>query len=372
MKDPRFEKLADVIVRHSCELQPGEKILIEAVDIPEELTVAIIRRAVEAGGIPLVTSKQVRVLRELYRNASEESMRLAGEVEAYRMRQVQAYVAVRGGLNSAELSDVPDEKMKLYRRYWWKPVHQELRVPKTKWVVLRYPHPSMAQQANMSTEAFEEFYFRVCTLDYDKMARAMQPLKERMEATDEVHILGPGTDLRFSIRGIPAIPCSGERNLPDGEVFTAPVRDSVEGTVQFNTPTIYQGITFENVRLVFKAGKIVEATAGDKTEQLNKILDSDEGARYTGEFSFGLNPYILQPMKDILFDEKIAGSFHLTPGQAYDEADNGNRSEIHWDMVCIQRPEYGGGEIYLDGELVRKDGRFVAEDLQALNPENLT
>jgi aminopeptidase len=186
-----------------------------------------------------------------------------------------------------------------------------------------------------------------------------------------VKIKGPGTDLEFSIKGIPAIPCTGQCNIPDGECYTAPVKNSVNGVIQYNAPTIYQGAIFENVRLVFKDGKIVDASAGAMTDKLNTILDSDEGARYVGEFSLGVNPFVRTPMKDILFDEKITGSLHFTPGQAYDDADNGNRSVVHWDMVLLQREDQGGGEIYFDDELIRKNGRFISEALAHLNPENL-
>ena len=224
----------------------------------------------------------------------------------------------------------------------------------------------------MSTEAFEDFYFDVCTFDYSKLDPVIAPLKALMDRTDKVRLTGPGTDLSFSIKDIPTIPCTGRANIPDGEIFTAPVRDSVQGTLAFNTPTIYQGTIFEGVTLRFENGKITEATAkGGMTDALNQILDSDEGARYIGEFSLGFNPYILQPMKDILFDEKIAGSLHFTPGGAYDEAFNGNRSVVHWDMVFIQRPEYGGGDVFFDDVLIRHDGLFVPADLQPLNPENL-
>jgi aminopeptidase len=230
----------------------------------------------------------------------------------------------------------------------------------------------MAQQANMSTEEFEDFFFNVCTFDYSRLATAIEPLKTAMEQADKIHILGPGTDLNFSIKDIPVIPCTGQRNIPDGECFTAPVRDSVNGVISFNAPTIYQGAIFEGIKLVFAKGKVVEATAaGGMTAKLNQILDSDEGARYVGEWSFGVNPWILNPMKDILFDEKIAGSFHFTPGNAYDEADNGNRSVVHWDMVMLQREEQGGGEIFFDGELIRKNGLFVREGLAGLNPDQL-
>jgi len=236
--------------------------------------------------------------------------------------------------------------------------------------VLRWPTPSMAQSAGMSTEAFEDFYFEVCTMNYRKMANAMVPLEKRMKSADRVDLKGPGTELTFSIKGIGAKMCKGDRNIPDGEVFSCPVKNSVNGRIQFNTPTIYSGTKFEKIGLEFKDGKIINASANN-LKRLNEILDTDEGARYIGEFSLGFNPYIQNPMCDILFDEKIAGSLHFTPGQAYEECDNGNRSAVHWDMVLIQRPEWGGGEVWFDGELIRKDGLFVPQDLRALNPSKL-
>lgn len=370
MYDPRFDKLADILIKHSTRLQAGESILIETIDIPEDMIIALIRRICDAGGIPMVTIKQNRIQRELIRIGEAEVMKQIGQYEAYRMERVQAYVALRGSHNITELSDVPTEAMRVYEKHWLKPVHLDLRVPKTKWVVLRWPSPSMAQQAKMSTEAFENFYFDVCTLDYEKMEKASIPLKQLMESTNEIHIVGPRTDLNFSIKDIPVLSCAGSHNIPDGECYTSPVRDSVNGTIHFNTPTIYQGTTFSDIRLRFEKGKIVEASASN-SKKLNEILDSDEGARYIGEFSIGFNPHINFPMLDILFDEKIAGSFHFTPGNAYEEADNGNRSTVHWDMVMIQTNEYGGGEIHFDGKLIRKDGRFVLPELEGLNPENL-
>ncbi len=370
MKDPRLQKLAQVLVHHSTKLGKGQKVLIEAFDIPTDLPEAIIRESKECGAHPFLSIKQNRLLRELYRCGDQEAMRLAGEFELARMKEMDAYIGIRGSLNIAELSDVPEEAMTMYQKYWWKPVHIGERVPNTKWVVLRYPTPSMAQQAEMSTEAFEDFYYDVCTLDYARMNNAMDPLKELMDRTDKVHVTGPGTDLRFSIKDIPTVKCAGELNIPDGEVFTAPVRDSVNGVISFNTPTMYHGTTFENIMLEFEKGKIVKATGSD-TGKLNKILDSDEGSRYIGEFALGVNPFIVKPMKDILFDEKIMGSFHFTPGNSYDEAFNGNKSQVHWDMVCIQTAEKGGGEIWFDDALIRKDGMFVPEELDVLNPGNL-
>lgn len=364
MQDPRFDTLAQLLVEYSTRLKRNETVLIESFDVPDEMTIALVRAARKAGAIPFTQIQRARVTRELALKAGERQLNLTAIHELARMKRMDAYIGLRGSHNITELSDVPTEQMKLVAKKM-RPV-QDQRIKHTKWVVLRWPTPSMAQLAGMSTEAFERFYFEVCTLDYRKLQSGMKALKALMDKTDRVELKGPGTDLRFSIKGIDAIICGGDRNIPDGEVFSCPVRDSVEGHVTFNAPTIYQGIGFDNVRLGFREGKIVEATA-NQTEKLNKILDSDPGARYIGEFSLGLNPYILHPMRDILFDEKIAGSFHFTPGQAYEDADNGNRSQVHWDMVSIQRPDYGGGEVYFDGKLIRRDGDFVPKELRSLN-----
>ena len=364
MHDARFDKLAKLLVEYSIRLKRKETVLIETFDIPDEMTVALVRAVRKAGGVPFAQTYHARVNRALALEASDRQLNLMASNELARMKKMNAYIAVRGSNNITEMSDVPPEKMKLIGRKM-RPV-QDQRVKKTKWVVLRWPTSSMAQLAGMSTEAFEDFYFDVCTLDYRKLQPGMKALQRLMEKTDRVQIKGPGTDLRFSVKGIPAVICGGDRNIPDGEVFSCPVKDSVEGHVTFNTPSIYQGIAFDGIRLDFKDGKIVDATSNE-TQKLNKILDSDPGARYVGEFSLGFNPRVFQPMRDILFDEKIAGSFHLTPGQAYEEADNGNRSQVHWDMVSIQRPDYGGGEIYFDGKPVRKDGRFLLNQLRSLN-----
>jgi len=371
MLDPRVTRLAELLITHSTRLESGENLLIEAFDIPAAATAEVIRVAQDKGVNVMVQTYQNAVQRRLLMGMTEDNAVLCGGVDSNRMDNMDAYIGLRGTENFAEMSDVPDAKNKLWMKNYQTPVHFERRVPKTRWVVLRWPSGSMAQQATMSTEAFEDFYFRVCTLDYSKMEEACNPLKELMLNTDRVEIKGPGTDLSFSIKGIGAIPCVGLRNIPDGECFTAPVKDSVNGTLQYNTSTLNQGKLFKEPKLTLKDGKIIDVDAGTMTDAFNIILDTDEGARYVGEWSMGFNPHIMTPMLDTLFDEKIAGSFHFTPGNAYDEADNGNRSAVHWDMVCIQRPEYGGGEIWFDGRLIRKDGRFVLPELDALNPEKL-
>jgi aminopeptidase len=368
LTDSRLDKLAAGLTGFSCDLKKGERVLIDAFDVPDTMIVALVRAVRALGAHPIVQMHHARVTRELMLGAEEAQFAPQAEVELLRMQKMDAYIALRGSDNIFESSDVPSARVQLYARLM-KPVLDH-RVNKTKWVVLRWPTSAMAQQAGMSTEAFEDFYFDVCTLDYARMIPGMKALQLLMAKTDRVHLKGPGTDLTFSIKGIGAQTCGGKRNIPDGEVFSCPVKDSVEGVIQYNVPSVYLGTSFENIRLVFKKGRIVEATSNN-TKRLNEILDSDPGARYVGEFALGFNPHIRQPMRDILFDEKIAGSFHFTPGQAYEGVGNGNKSQVHWDMVNIQRPEYGGGEVWFDGKLIRKDGHFVPKTLHKLNPEYL-
>ncbi|SDN74703.1 Leucyl aminopeptidase (aminopeptidase T) [Paenibacillus sp. yr247] len=370
MRDPRLQTFARNIIRYSVSLQPGEKILIEMIGVKDpELAKCFIEEVYAVGGKPFIELRDPVITRSLQMKGTQEQFSEWSEFELGRMKQMDAYVAVRSGDNITESSDVPDDQMRLYLKYFQRPLFDE-RINNTKWCVMRYPNPSMAQLAGKSTEEFEDFYFSVCNLDYSKMAVAMESLVALMNRTDRVRLVAKGTDISFSIKNIGAVPCSGLRNIPDGEVYTAPVKDSVNGVISYNTPTIYSGTSFENIVLRFENGRIIEATSND-TNKLNDILDTDDGARYIGEFAIGVNPFIKHPMKDILFDEKIDGSIHFTPGQAYETADNTNRSSVHWDMVLIQRPEYGGGEIYFDDVLIRKDGRFVIPELEKLNPENL-
>ncbi len=368
MTDPRFTKLANLLITYSTRVKKGDHVLLDMTDVPDEMSVELLRAVRAAGGTPLIDVRHSRVSREILRGTDAKHAALVREIELARMKKMQVYIAIRGSDNMSENSDVPSDRMSLYSKVI-RPVLDH-RVNKTRWCVLRWPTPSMAQGAGMSTEAFENLYFDVCTMDYRKMAKAMIPLQTRMKKANRVHLISPGTDLKFSIKNIGAKMCEGLLNIPDGEVFSCPVKDSVNGVIQFNTPTIYAGTKFDNVRLEFTNGKVTKATSSN-TKRLNEILDTDAGARYIGEFAIGFNPYILNPMCDILFDEKIAGSLHFTPGQAYEIADNGNRSAVHWDMVLIQRKEWGGGEIWFDGELIRKDGLFVTKDLKPLNPQNL-
>ncbi len=370
MLDERITTLAKGLVNYSCRVQRGEKVLIEAIGIDNALPIALVKAVYEVGGHPILNLQDPEINRAVLMGMDRTQADLMTKYEAYRMDDMDAYIGIRGGNNIYESSDAPQAAKEINLKYYVTPVHFDRRVKHTKWVILRYPNSAMAQLASMSTAAFEDFYFKVCNLDYGKMAEAMTPLVELMNRTDKVRLVAKGTDLSFSIKGIGAVKCAGEMNIPDGEVYTAPVKNSVNGVIRYNTPSPNEGLCHENVTLTFKDGRIIEATS-NYPEAINKVFDVDEGARYVGEFAIGVNPYVTAPMKDILFDEKISGSIHFTPGACYDDAYNGNESSLHWDLVLIQTPEYGGGEIYFDDVLIRKDGRFVLPELNGLNPENL-
>lgn len=376
MKDPRIDKLAYNLVNYSVKAKQGERVLIQNNNLQPDLVKALIREIYKVGAYPFVSIVDKTIEREILLGATKEQMEIRGKIELAEMQEMDCYIGFSAIQNLNCWADVPEEKINIYNKYFYHNVHLRERLLKTRWVVLRYPTAAMAQLAGMSEEAFEDFYFDVCTLDYAKMSRAMDALVALMAKTDKVRIVSPatptckGTDISFSIKGMPQIKCDGGCNIPDGEVYTAPVKNSVNGRISYNTPSLENGFLFENISFVFKDGKIVEATAND-TKRINDVLDTDDGSRFIGEFAIGVNPFILNPMKETLFDEKIAGSIHFTPGNAYDDCDNGNKSAIHWDLVLIQRPEFGGGEIYFDDVLIRKDGLFVLPELECLNPENL-
>ena len=367
MKDPRLETLAANLLDYSLDLQAGERLLIEGEAGSLELAIALVEAAYERDALPFVYMRTARLTRAWLLGATREQMEAQLDWNLRRMEDVQATIHIMAGDNATEMSDVPGGAIEMSRLVN-RPL-MDLYLQK-KWVLLRYPTASAAQAAGMSTEAFEDYCLSVSTLDYARMDKAMDPLVDLMSRTDRVRIAGPGTDLSFSIKGIPILKAAGKNNIPDGEVYTAPVRDSANGVISYNTPSLEDGLTYENVRFTFKEGRIIEASANEQ-QRIEQLLDTDEGARYLGEFALGVNPRIDRPMKDTLYDEKIGGSLHLTPGRAYEEADNGNRSSVHWDLVLIQTPKWGGGEIYFDDVLVRKDGLFVLPQLEGLNPENL-
>lgn len=373
MKDKRNETLAHQLVDYSIRLQKEEVLYLEIKGKDAlELGKQIIRLATEKGAVPFWFYSDESLMRQWVKTAGDDQFKKQAELHLELMKRADAYIGLRGPDNPFDLADIDRKQIDKNNTLFYKPVHLEERVQRKKWVVLRFPNNAMAQLAETSQEAFEDFYYDVCCADYARMSKAMNGLIGLMEAADKVQIKAPGTDLTFSIKGIPVVKCDGIRNIPDGEVYTAPVRESINGTITYNTPSLYQGTVYTNISFTFKDGKIVKATCDGLSKKLNGILDTDDGARHIGEFAIGLNPFILHPMKDTLFDEKIAGSFHLTPGQCYELAPNGNDSAIHWDLIQIQRPDYGGGEIRFDGKLIRKDGVFTDPEMEKMfSKENL-
>lgn len=364
MADIRVKELARRLINYSVKLQKGENLFIRSYGNDKTLAKELIKECYKVGGKPFLHNVDDELQRLLIQDCDEEQMAIIYKSELELMKQMDAYIGVYACLNSNEYAGIDAEKMEIYNKASVESFNY--RCEKTKWCILNSPTPQLAQAANMNTEDFEDFYFRVCNMDYSKMSNAMDNLVTLMNKTDKVRIVANNTNLTFSIKDLDAVKCAGEANIPDGEVYTAPVKDTVNGYITYNTPSIYNGQTFENIYLEFKDGKIVKATS-NYTEKLNQILDTDEGARYLGEFSFGVNPFITVPTNDGGIDEKLAGSIHLTPGDCYEEADNGNHSKIHWDLVLLQTEEYGGGEIYFDDVLIRKNGKFVLKELEALN-----
>jgi len=373
MKDKRNSILAQSLIDYSVKLQPGQILYLEIKGMQTlELGKEIIKYATEKGGVVFHYYNDESLTRQFLKTATDEQMKILADFHLDMMKKSSAYLGLRGSDNPFDLADIDSKQMERFQKIFYKPVHLEERVKRTNWCVLRFPNNAMAQLAETSQEKFEDFYYDVCCLNYAKMSKAMNPLVELMQKTDKVHITAPGTDLTFSIKDIAVVKCDGERNIPDGEVYTAPVRESINGIITYNTPSLHEGVVYNDISFTFKDGKIIKATSAAFEDKLNKVLDTDENARYVGEFAIGVNPFVLHPMKDTLFDEKIRGSFHLTPGCCYDEAPNGNTSAIHWDLVLIQREDYGGGEIYFDDKLIRKDGVFTDPKLEkAFSEENL-
>jgi len=372
MDSNEIKKLAKNLINYSVHLQKGEKVLIEGSSLCQELIIELINEVYKVGAYPFIHLSESEITRELLKNTNSEQLELNTKYMKPVMEDMDAYIGIGASNNINELHEVSIEKRNLYSKLYSKPIHSDIRVAKTKWVILQFPTHAYAQKAGMSTNEYANFYFKVCNLNYEKMNKAMDNLKTLMEKTDKVRIVAYDTDLTFSIKGMPAIKCAGEMNIPDGEIYTAPIKNSVNGYIHYNTPSSYNGTTFKNVKLYFENGKIIKCESEANIENLESIFNIDEGARFVGEFAIGVNPHIIKPMDNILFDEKITGSIHFTPGASYEDAYNGNDSAVHWDLVLIQTKEYGGGEIYFDGKLIRKDGIFVEPSLLCLNPENLT
>ncbi len=363
MKDSRMEKLADILVHHSMRVKRGDNVALLAREPDIDFLALMVKKVQQAGGKPFVNITDERVQRLVTMHTNQEMTTMRAQFACAQFEYMDCSMHLYGAHNDAQMSDVPAKTQAMLSLLYSKPLDEVMRKKKTRWVVVQWPTGEAAQKAQMSTEAFEDFFFDVCCADYDRMARDLMPLQALMERTGKVHVVGPGTDLHLSIKGQTVVPCAGEFNIPDGEIFTSPIKDSINGTVAFNAPSLKGGFRFENIQLTFENGQCVKATANN-TQRLNEMLNTDEGARFVGEFALGVNARIQKPMCDTLFDEKIGGSFHMAMGACYDEAPNGNKSAIHWDLVCLQNE---GGEIYFDDALIRKNGQFVDPELCGLN-----
>lgn len=370
MLDNRLKLLAKSLVNYSTKVKKGDKCLVTALDTPPEFVAAIVEEIWAAGGKPFVRISSSKINEHMSKHYDEDYIKEMTELNEQLWKKIQVYISIDGSDNAYNGKDIPAKTKQLMAQISNKKFHEIIDNNNVRWVILEYPNATLAQNAKMSTEEFENFFLQVCNTDYAKMNKAMQALKAIMEKTDKVHIKSPNTDLTFSIKGQTAVPCAGEYNIPDGEVFTSPVKNSINGFVQFNVPCSASGKVLENIKFEIKDGKIINSECSEK-ETLDHLLDTDEGSRYFGEFALGVNPYVKQPMLDTLWDEKISGSFHMAFGMCLPEAPNGNASAVHYDLVQIQTPEYGGGEIWFDDVLIRKDGKFVIPELLPLNPENL-
>ncbi|MBI5872884.1 MAG: aminopeptidase [Candidatus Omnitrophica bacterium] len=365
MSDTRVKRLADILVDYSTQVKKGDVVIIDFSGTrPLPLVKEIYRKCLERGAKYVEYNfSEEGLVKTFYDVAGERQLLYFPKHRLDAMKKATVYIGINGTENVQNYANVELPKM-VKREKVLRPIVNR-RVDFTRWVITRYPTNGLAQDAKMSLEEFEDFYFGACNINWPDFSKKITYLWKLVGKAKDVRIKSSDTDLRFSIEGIAAVKSEGLRNMPDGEVFTAPVKNSVQGHIAYNTPSLYHGKEFNGVRLEFKDGKIIKAMCtGGSNSELNKIFDSDKGARYVGEFAFGLNKNIKQPIKNILFDEKIIGSMHFTPGQAYKVADNGNRSSIHWDLVKILR---GDGEVYLDGKLIQKDGKFVVKELKALN-----
>jgi len=375
MEFDRLNQLTDRMANYSLKLKRGERCLIAAGHSAMPLARAFAEECLKVGAIPIVYFMDEELTRLFLASLPQDDDKTLNEAIAtcvdpmnLMMDGVEAVAVIRSKETDTPYAGATGKTLLAYQNKFGRLFHRFTN--EKKWVVLDWPTPLQAEKAGMSYEQFYKFVMDISLVDYAAMYQAALPAKAILDAADRVHVKGPGTDLRFSKKGINTVIGAAANSYPDGELYTAPVRDSVEGQVTFTVPSIYMGQTFEGIHLEFEKGKIIRATCrkGDGTA-LNAIFQTDEGASYIGEFALGINPNVRQAMNDIHYDEKIAGSFHFTPGNCYNDAYNGNRSSIHWDQVCMQDPAHGGGEIWLDGRLLRKDGIFVMDEFKALNPK---
>jgi len=368
MKDPRIDKLADLLVHYSTEVKAKQKVLIQGELGGEPLMAAVFRKCLAAGAYPFVVPYTSDWVTSILKYASPEQF---GPVYEPFKRMYETYdvrIRILGETNTKELSQFdPDKVSKLYEVYG-----KDLRIVldreakgEMKWVGTLFPTNGYAQDANMSLSQYEDFVYDACMPDADDPVGYWKNIAARqdkaiawLKGKKHVHVTAPGTDLELSIEGRPFINCASKVNVPDGEIFTSPVENSANGYVHYSFPTLHEGFEVSGIRLEFKDGKVVNASADKNEDFLIKKLDTDPGARYLGEFAIGTNERIDRFTGQILFDEKIGGSFHMAVGHGYPESKSENDSAIHWDMICDLRK---GGRITVDGELFYKNGKFTID-----------
>ena len=356
-----LDKLVNTIVDYSLEVKKDEKVLITTYPEAKDLNLKLVAKIIDVGAIPVVKLLDSEIDSLIMEKSQDNRVSLLAKLAEEEVTNYDCFIKIRYLLNDYETKDTNKHLLKKIGDATI--ASDDVRINNRRWVLLNYPTTLDAYKNKTSNRKHYEYALAAMTFDYAKMKDDMQSLKELMEKTDKVRIVAKNTDLTFSIKDIPVVPCVGKSNLPDGEIYTAPVKDSVEGYITYNTPCPYQGNVYHDVRLEFSKGQIVNCTCQEDVISLKEIFDTDQGARYIGEFSLGLNPLIKKPMGDILYDEKIIGSIHFTPGRAYKDAFNGNISSIHWDMVLLEP------DIYFDDVLIRKKGKFVIEQLKRLNYE---
>jgi aminopeptidase len=366
MADPRVEAVARILVDYSVNVQPGEFVRIEGTPEGTPLILAIYQRVLERGGHPWLRLTLDEALEIFYKTASDEQLTFVPAVSRQLIEDVDADIGIWTETNTKALTNVDPAKQSraqaarrpLSDRFLERAAKKEL-----KWTGTAYPTQAFAQDAEMSLREFEDFVYSAALVHeadpiaaWRAVSREQQKLIDWLADKDQVRLVGPDTDLTLSIKGRIWVNCDGHENFPDGEIFTGPIEDSANGQVRFTYPACYAGREVEDVRLWFEQGKVVKATAAKNEEFLRTMLDTDEGARFLGEFAFGTNQGVQRFTKNILFDEKIGGTVHMALGTGYPETGSTNRSAIHWDMICDLRQ---GGEVWVDGVLFAKDGRFV-------------
>ncbi len=354
--DPRLNKMADILINHSLKVKKGERVLISADILAKPFVLVLYEKLIKKGAAEIRVQFDSYEFAEIYfKNASQKQIKIFPKISFSEMKQIDCYLAIRASGNRKALSKIDAFKI-AEREKTIRPI-LDWRAEKTRWVIANFPCEAFAQEAEMSLAEYEDFVFKgVGGVDWKKLAKNQEKIKRLVNKAKNVRIIASDTDLTFFIKGRKAISDDGEKNMPGGEVFTSVVEDSANGHIKYSFPAIYMGREVSNIRLEFKKGKVIKATADKNEKDLNKIIDMDKGARFIGEFGIGNNFQITRFTKDILYDEKIGGTIHLALGKGYKETLSKNKSALHWDMICDLRKD---GELWFDKKLVQKNGKWL-------------